>query len=143
MQSQKCLASKSHELNVFTVWSSLTLLPIIWYVFFIKCGSSPDEDTLAVVSLPQAAVALVGHGKDVRGQLPHLVFAVQIDCSAVIQARYLLVGVYCCQDRTDVGLREKKKQTESTREKEEMTEEDKKKRKEDRLSVKGDRIRMV
>lgn len=83
--------------------------------FFFECGSSPDEDTLAVVPLPQAAVTLVGHGKDVRGQLPHLVFAVQIDCSAVIQARYLFVGIYRCQDRTDVGLREMKKQTESER----------------------------
>lgn len=70
---------------------------------------SPDEDTLAVVPLPQAAVTLVGHGKDVRRQLPHLVLAVQVDCSAVIQARYLLVGIYCRQYRTNVGLRELKK----------------------------------
>lgn len=86
---------------------------------FIKhgCGksavifSSPDEDTLAVVSLPQAAVTLIGHSEDVRRQLPHLVFAVQIDCSAVVQAGYLLVGIYCCQDRADVGLREVRRQT--------------------------------
>lgn len=69
-------------------------------------SSSPDEDTLAVMSLPQAAVTLIGHSKDMRRQLPHLVFAVQIDCCAVIQASYLLIGIYCCQDRTDVGLKE-------------------------------------
>lgn len=74
--------------------------------------SSPDEDTLAVVSLPQAAVTLVGHGEDVRRQLPHLVFAVQVDCSALVQARYLLIGIYCRQDRTNVGLREVKKERE-------------------------------
>lgn len=59
--------------------------------------------------LPQAAVTLVGHGKDVRRQLPHLVLAVQVHCGAVIQARYLLVGIHCRQDRTDVGLRGMKK----------------------------------
>lgn len=69
-------------------------------------SSSPDEDTLAVMSLPQAAVTLIGHSEDVRRQLPHLVFAVQIHCSAVVQAADLLVGIYCCQDRTNVGLRE-------------------------------------
>lgn len=47
-----------------------------------------------------------------RRQLPHLVFAVQVDCSAVVQAGYLLVGIYCGQDRTNVGLREMKKQEE-------------------------------
>ena len=60
------------------------------------------------MSLPQAAVTLVGDGKDVRRQLPHLVFAVQVDCSAVVQAHYLLIGIHCSQDRTYVGLREMK-----------------------------------
>lgn len=56
------------------------------------------------MSLPQAAVALVGHSKDVRRQLPHLVLAVHFDCSAVVHAWDLLVGIHCCQDRTNVGL---------------------------------------
>lgn len=60
------------------------------------------------MSLPQAAVALVGHGKDVRRQLPHLVFAVQVNGSAVVQARYLLIGIYCSQDGANVSLKEEK-----------------------------------
>lgn len=56
------------------------------------------------MSLPQAAVTLIGHCENVRRQLPHLVFAVQLNCSAVIKACYLLVGIYCCQDRTNVCL---------------------------------------
>lgn len=62
--------------------------------------------------LPQAAITLIGHSEDMRRQLPHLVFAVQIDCGPVVQARYLLVGVYSCQDGANVGLREVKWQTE-------------------------------
>lgn len=63
------------------------------------------------MSLPQAAVTLIGHSEDMRRQLPHLVFAVQIDCSTVVQARYLLVGIYSSQDGANVGLREVKQQT--------------------------------
>lgn len=75
--------------------------------YFIFCSQdllqpnlqdSPDENTLAVVSLPQAAVALVGHSEDMRRQLPHVMFAVQVDSSAIVQACYLLIGIYCCQN---------------------------------------------
>lgn len=64
----------------------------------INLQDSPDENTLAVVSLPQAAVALVGHSEDMRRQLPHVMFAVQVDSSAIVQACYLLIGIYCCQN---------------------------------------------
>lgn len=77
----------------------------------ITSGSSPDENTLAVVSLPQTAVTLVGHSKDMRRQLPHLVFTVDVDCGAAVQAGYPLIGIYCSQDRADVGLREIIKKT--------------------------------
>lgn len=90
---------------------------------FLFPPPSPDEDTLTVMSLPQAAVTLVGHSEYMRRQLPHLVFAVEVDCSAVVQASYLLVGIYRRQDRTNVGLREMKKQKE---------EEEKKKREGDK-----------
>lgn len=73
-------------------------------VLLRKCPHWPDEDALTVVPLPQAAVTLVGHGEDVRRQLAHLVFAVQVDRSAVVQACYLLIWVYRRENRTYVGL---------------------------------------
>lgn len=66
------------------------------------------------MSLPQAAVALVRHGEDVRRQLPHLVFAVQSNCSGVVEPCYLLIRVHCCQDGADVGLRAQKTQVSET-----------------------------
>lgn len=90
------------------------------------------------MSLPQAAVTLIGHSKNMRRQLPHLVFAVQIDCSAFIQARYLLVGIYCCEDRTNVCLEGMQKNKEVRGRKKGI-----KKMEEDRLSIKGDRIHMM
>lgn len=76
--------------------------------FFLSL--SPDEHALAVVSLPQAAVTLVCHSEDVRRQLPHLVFAVQSNGSGIIQACDLFIWIDCCQDRSDVCLRTKKRQ---------------------------------
>lgn len=75
-------------------------------------AASPDEDALAVVPLPQAAVALAGHGENVRRQLPHLVPAVQLHRRAVVQAADLLVGVDGGQDGADVGLSPRFKQRE-------------------------------
>lgn len=65
---------------------------------------SPDEDTLVVVALPEAAVALVGHGEDVRRNLSHVVLAVSLHGGAVVQARDALVGVHGGNYRTYVGL---------------------------------------
>lgn len=65
---------------------------------------SPDEDTLVVVALPEAAVALVGHGEDVRRNLSHVVLAVSLHGGAVVQARDALVGVHGGNYRTNVGL---------------------------------------
>lgn len=33
-------------------------------------SSIPDEDTLTVVALPDAAIAFIGHSKDVWRELP-------------------------------------------------------------------------
>ena len=54
--------------------------------------------------LPQAAVALIGHGEDVGRELPHVVAAVHVHRGAVVQTRDVLVGVHRGQDRADVGL---------------------------------------
>ena len=64
----------------------------------------PDEDTLVVVTLPQAAVALVGDGEDVGGQLPQVAFAVALHGGTLIQASDGLVGVHGGNDGADVGL---------------------------------------
>lgn len=64
----------------------------------------PDEDALVVVALPQAAVALVGHGEDVGGQLPQVALAVALHGGALIQAGDGLVGVQGGDDGADVGL---------------------------------------
>ena len=65
---------------------------------------SPDEHTLAVVPLPQAAVALIGHGEDVGRELPHVVAAVHVHRGAVVQTWDLLVGIHRGQDGPYVGL---------------------------------------
>ena len=44
----------------------------------VVAGWLPDEDALVVVALPQAAVALVGDGEDVRGQLAQVAPAVAL-----------------------------------------------------------------
>lgn len=65
---------------------------------------SPDEDALVVVALPEAAVALVGHGEDVGRDLSHVVPAVALHGGAVVQPRDALVGVHRGHYRTNVGL---------------------------------------
>lgn len=62
------------------------------------------------MSLPQAAVTLVCHSEDVGRQLPHLVFAVQSNCTGIIKACDLFIWIDCCQDRPNVCLRAKKRQ---------------------------------
>lgn len=54
----------------------------------------PDEDTLVVMSLPEAAVALVCHSEDVRWNLSHVVLAVSLHSGAVVQSRDALVRVH-------------------------------------------------
>lgn len=56
------------------------------------------------MALPQAAVALVGHGEDVRGQLPQVALAVALHGGALVQAGDGLVGVQGGDDGADVGL---------------------------------------
>lgn len=65
---------------------------------------SPDEDTLVVVAFPEAAVALVGHGEDVRRHLSHVVPAVALHRRAIVQPRDALVGVHRGHDGANVGL---------------------------------------
>lgn len=67
--------------------------------------TSPDEDTLAVVAFPDAAVAFIGHGKDVWWQLPYMVLGVKVHPLWVIQTWNLLVGVDGSQDAADVSLK--------------------------------------
>lgn len=55
--------------------------------------------------LPQRAVALVGHGEDVRRDLAQAVAAVARHRLPVVQRRQQLVGVDRRQDGADVGLR--------------------------------------
>lgn len=56
--------------------------------------------------LPQRAVALVGHGKDVRRDLTQVVLAVALHSRVVVQAGKELVGVHRRQDGADVRLGE-------------------------------------
>lgn len=64
----------------------------------------PDEDTLVVMTLPEAAVALIRHGEDVRCNLSHVVLAVSLHGSTVIQARDGLVRVHRGHYGTNVCL---------------------------------------
>lgn len=64
----------------------------------------PDEDTLVFVTLPKAAVALVGHSKDVRCNLSHVMLAVSLHGSAVIQPWDGLVRVHRSNYGTNVRL---------------------------------------
>lgn len=54
----------------------------------------PDEDTLVVMALPKAAVALVRHSEDMRCDLSHVVLAVSLHGGAVVQSRDALVRVH-------------------------------------------------
>lgn len=64
----------------------------------------PDEDALAVMALPKAAVALVGHSEDVRCNLSHVVLAVSLHGGAIVQSWDALVRVHRCNDGANVGL---------------------------------------
>ena len=64
----------------------------------------PDEDTLVVMALPKAAVALVRHSEDMRCNLSHVVLAVSLHGGAVVQSRDALVRVHRGNYRTNVGL---------------------------------------
>lgn len=55
-------------------------------------------------SLPQRAVAFVGHSEDVRRDLAQVVSAVVLHGGLVVQARQELVGVHRRQDGADVCL---------------------------------------
>lgn len=57
------------------------------------------------MSLPDAAVAFVGHGKDMRRQLTQLVLGVQVHPLRVVQTWDLLVRVDGRQDAADVCLK--------------------------------------
>lgn len=72
---------------------------------------SPDEDALAVMAPPQAAVALAGCGKDVGWQLTQTVLAVQVNGISIIQSSDGLVGIHRDQDGADVCLEEKAERT--------------------------------
>lgn len=56
------------------------------------------------MALPDAAVAFVSHSKDVWGELPQMMFGVQVHPVEVIQTRDLLVGVHSCQNAADICL---------------------------------------
>ena len=58
------------------------------------CSGSPDEDTLVVMALPQAAIAFVGNGEDVRWKLAQVAPAVLLHGGALVQASDGLVGVH-------------------------------------------------
>ena len=53
-----------------------------------------DEDTLVVMALPQAAIAFVGNGEDVRWKLAQVAPAVLLHGGALVQASDGLVGVH-------------------------------------------------
>ncbi len=71
--------------------------------------NSPDKDTLTVMAFPDAAVAFIGHSKDVWRKLPQVVLGVQVHPLWVIQTWDLLVRVDGCQDAADISLRTEKK----------------------------------
>lgn len=56
------------------------------------------------MALPQAAIALVGYGEDVRGKLAQVAPAVLLHGGALVQASDGLVGVHRRDDGADVGL---------------------------------------
>lgn len=73
---------------------------------FPECPPSlPDEDALAVVAFPDAAVAFIGYSKNVWREFPQMVLGVQVHPLQVIQTRDLLVWVDSCQDAADVSLK--------------------------------------
>lgn len=65
----------------------------------------PYQNTLAVVTLPQTAVALISGGEDMGRQLTQAVLPVQLYSIHTVQTRDGPVGVHWCQDGANVGLR--------------------------------------
>lgn len=61
------------------------------------------------MTLPQAAVALVSSGEDMGRQLTQPVLSVQLYGIHTVQTWDGFVGIYWCQDGTNVCLRGKKK----------------------------------
>lgn len=57
------------------------------------------------MALPDAAVAFIGYGEDVRREFPQMVLGVLVHPLQVIHPRNLLVGVHRCQDAADISLR--------------------------------------
>lgn len=57
-------------------------------------SGSPDEDALVVMALPQAAIALVGDGENVRRELAQMALAVLLHGGALVQAGDGLIGVH-------------------------------------------------
>lgn len=70
----------------------------------LSCSGSPDEDALVVMALPQAAIAFIGDGEDVRWKLAQVAPAVLLHGGALVQTSDGLVGVYRGDDGADVGL---------------------------------------
>lgn len=56
------------------------------------------------MTLPQAAVALVSGGEDMGWQLTQAVLSVQVYGIHTVQTRDGFVGIYWCQDGTNVCL---------------------------------------
>lgn len=57
------------------------------------------------MALPDAAVAFISYGEDVRWKLSQMVLGVQVHPLQVVHSRNLLVGVHGCQDAADISLR--------------------------------------
>lgn len=55
---------------------------------------SPDEHALVVMALPQAAIALIGDGEDVRRELAEMAPAVLLHGGALVQAGDGLIRVH-------------------------------------------------
>lgn len=61
------------------------------------------------MAFPDAAVAFVGHSKNVWRELPQMVLGVLVHPPEVIKTWDLLVWVDSCQDAANVGLETEKK----------------------------------
>lgn len=68
---------------------------------------SPDQNALAVMTPPEAAVALTGCGKNVRRQLPQAMLSIQVNGGCIVQPSNGFVGIHRNQDRTDACLQRK------------------------------------
>lgn len=57
---------------------------IIGPPLLLSAPGSPDENALVVMALPQAAIALVGYGEDVRWKLTQVAPAVLLHGGALV-----------------------------------------------------------